>query len=536
MNLAVDAEQGPRRLRDLSRRARAILLALVLGGAALRVAYQWNRPFTGDEIGTLLFLKKDYALLFTQFRSWLTMNFYLAGLKALAALCGNSPWTLVAPSLLAGVAVIPVVTAITLRLSSVRHALLAAALTAYNPFLVHYSAQIRSYMLLTCFALLAALSLLDWLREPGWAHGWRVALYGAAGFLIHPNGIYQVGALALLCCLWRRLDRPVNWTGTRARELVTLAAPALLLHGLVLLAYRPLLADMAVFRKDWSYTPPTSVLYLPQMFADYFAGGYSSLVTLILILAGLWWAARTRPALLSLSVLVSAPLVFVALMGVSHFPWAYSRFLLPILPLAIILIAFPLFHSQSRVLTLALIATPFVAWAPGLARLFAENRDYPWTAVAEHLVQEVSASERLIAVDYMSQHQLSAQDKSYEAQFVDAAALVKLSRRRNQEPFERLLVLCDEPHLVTTAESRSLGRVQLVTYRGEPRAMLDQLIADLTATAGGRIESSLSSHYKLLYDILDALKRDDEAQDVLVRMLNCTSLLHRERLRPIQQR
>ena len=82
--------ERPLRLRELSRRERGILLALVVAGAALRIAYQWGRPFTGDEIGTLKFLEEDYGVLLSQFGSWLTMNVYLAGLKALASEIGRA--------------------------------------------------------------------------------------------------------------------------------------------------------------------------------------------------------------------------------------------------------------------------------------------------------------------------------------------------------------------------------------------------------------------------------------------------------------
>ncbi len=102
---------------------------------------------------------------------------------------------------------------------------------------------------------------------------------------------------------------------------------------------------------------------------------------------------------------------------------------------------------------------------------------------------------------------------------------------------ERLLVLCDEPNLATTAASRSFGKLQLVEYRGRSGAALaSALVEDLTRTTAGRVEPELTSHYKLAYELLGGLGRKDDAQVAFVKFLRCQALLHRERLRPLQMR
>ncbi len=522
---------APTQLGQLPRDQRVLLLGLVLAGALLRIAYQWNRPFTGDEIGTLLFLKEDYGVLLSEFRSWLTMNVYMVGLKALTAVAGSSSWVLVAPSLLAGIAVVPLVAALTLRLSSARHALLAAALVAYNPFLVHYSVQIRSYMLLTLFALLAILWFLDWQRAPGWRAGGKVAAACTAAFLIHPNGSYSVVALATWLVLWRRLDLPLSWTRAQLRELASLLVPAGVMLGLALLVYRPLFHDMAVFRRVWSYTPPTDVSYLPEMFQNYFAGGYSSLVSLLVLAAGAWRASLENRALLRLVLLVVVPMILASLLGVSHFPWAYARFLIPGLPLLIVLIAFACLHPGRRTPSFVLAGIPFLAWLPGHVELFAAKRDYPWATLGQQLEAELGGRDRLLTIDPLFEHELSGYERAYEARFVDAEALVKLGPAGGEL---RLIVLSDEPHLASSAPSRTFGKVQVLVYRGQTGAEVALALArDLDRLSAGRVESRLTSHYRIAFEIYAALGRP-EAHASQVKFLKCQSRLHRERQRPVQ--
>lgn len=520
-----------RHLGEFTGGQRALLLAIVLAGALLRIAYQWGRPFAGDEIGTLLFLKEDYGVLLGEFRSWLTMNVYMAGLKALTTVAGSSPWVLVAPSLLAGIAVVPLVAALTLRLSSARHALLAAALVACNPFLVRYSVQIRSYMLLTLFVLLAVLWALDWQRAPDWRGGCKVAAASAAAFLIHPNGSYSIVALAAWLVLVRRLDLPGSWTRDRVRELARLFVPAAVLLGLAMLAYLPLLDDMAVFRRVWSHTPPTDVAYLPEMFENYFGGGYGSLVSLLVLVAGVWRASLENRALLGLTLLVGIPMVLSSLLGVSHFPWAYARFLIPGLPILIVFIAFAAPPAGNRLGAFVLTCIPVLAWSPALVGLFEWKRDYPWTAIAAALTAEVAERDRILVIDPMIQHELSGYERAYESRFVDPEALVKLAPAAGEL---RLFVLSDEPHLQGSGPSRALGHVQALLYRGSNGAEIALALArDLERTTAGRVESNLTSHYRIAFELYAALGRP-EAHASQVKFLKCQSRLHRERQRPVQ--
>ena len=521
----------PRRLRELSPRERRILLALVLAGALLRCAYHWGRPLTGDEVGTLIYLRADYGVLLTEFRTWLTMNFYQVALKAFASVLGQSPWVLVLPSLLPGIALVPLVAAITLRLSTVRHALLAAALVAYNPFLVLYAVQVRSYMLYTWLALLTLLLLLDWQREPRWKSGWRAALASGAAFLVHPNGGYAALALALFVARRRRLDLPRSWSRSALRELATLFVPWGLALGAVALAYVPLLADMAAIQAELSDAPPTALTYLPETCKWYFGGGYASLVTLLLLGAGLWRAAEENRALLDTCLLVVVPLALTSLLGISVYPWAYARYHVWILPILIVWIAFGCRHSASRVASFVLACVPFVAWAPAHLRLHEEKRDYPWMELVEHLTAEVGERDAILTVGTSIEQNLTGRQREYEPHFVTAEKLVELGRKAPTPV--TLRVLTDEPHL-DGPESHAFGRLQELVYRGQSGAEVALALArDLDEVTAGRVEADLTFHYRLAFEIYAALGRP-EAHGAQVKYLKCQSRLHRETMRPPQ--
>ena len=84
-----------------ARRLGSVLALAALAGALLRVAMQIGRPFIGDELGTLRALAQPYEYFLTNFKGQLTMNHYVAFLRALRDTFGDSAWVLVLPSLAA---------------------------------------------------------------------------------------------------------------------------------------------------------------------------------------------------------------------------------------------------------------------------------------------------------------------------------------------------------------------------------------------------------------------------------------------------
>ncbi len=114
-----------------------------------------------------------------------------------AKLIGNQPWALRIPSLLAGVAMIPVVYLVARRLYSRETAILAAGMVAVFPKLVEYSSAARGYILLELISLIL-LGLADYARTKKNRFAWTLlAVFSALGFFTIPVMLFPFGAIFL---------------------------------------------------------------------------------------------------------------------------------------------------------------------------------------------------------------------------------------------------------------------------------------------------------------------------------------------------
>ncbi len=112
-------------------------------------------------------------------------------------LVGNQPWALRIPSLLAGVAIIPVVYLVARRLYSRETAILAAGMVAVFPKLVEYSSAARGYILLELISLVL-LGLADYARTKENRFAWTLlAVFSALGFFTIPIMLFPFGAIFL---------------------------------------------------------------------------------------------------------------------------------------------------------------------------------------------------------------------------------------------------------------------------------------------------------------------------------------------------
>jgi hypothetical protein len=139
-----------------------ILIGLTLVGLVLRVRLMSNSLFedelstyyivTGHGIGQIFAPHYGHAL---------ELNPPLLFLLSwIAERLGSAPELLRLPSLLAGVATIPLVFAVGLRTVGRSGAVTAAALVALSPFLIFYSTQARPYALMVFLVLASTLALL----------------------------------------------------------------------------------------------------------------------------------------------------------------------------------------------------------------------------------------------------------------------------------------------------------------------------------------------------------------------------------------
>jgi 4-amino-4-deoxy-L-arabinose transferase-like glycosyltransferase len=173
-------------------RPQLLLLAVVVAGAALRFATLDVQSFWIDEGYTVRMLRMDLGgLLHGIPRTEETPPLYYLLAWLWTRPFGTGEAGVRTISALLGTATIPVAYALGRRLVSERAGLIVAALAAFNPLLVWYSQEARSYALLI---LVAGLATLYFVRdEPGrWgiASAAALATHYFAAFVVVPQAVW----------------------------------------------------------------------------------------------------------------------------------------------------------------------------------------------------------------------------------------------------------------------------------------------------------------------------------------------------------
>ena len=305
---AVPASRGRLRQRAavLATPSVVAVVGLTVAGAVLRVLLARQSVFA-DELSTYWISVRHslggvLSLLYSSGRiqhaeitpplsflaSWLTTRI------------GSSPELLRIPALLAGTATIPVIYVLGSRTVGRRAALLAAALTAFAPFMIYYSAEARAYGLLMLFVTGAVLSMLLAVQTARRRYWVLFAVCSAAAFYTHYTSLFVLGA-SLVWLLWTQPQ------ARRAALLATGGAVVLALPWIpgliadtqsptvkILSALSPFTASaVRIDIEHWSVGYPYSIVGLRQL------PGTGSLILLglagVLVVAGLVWRARGTP-------------------------------------------------------------------------------------------------------------------------------------------------------------------------------------------------------------------------------------------------
>ena len=236
----------------LDRRHAALLVAITLGGAALRLRYL-NVPMRYDEAFTF----DSYALfgvghITSSYDIPNNHIFYTLLTHFSWRIFGDHVWTVRLPALIAGIALIPMSHVVGRTLYDRRAGLCAAALVAAFGPLVDYSVNGRGYTLgalLILVALWLAAKLLQESRLLLWAA--FVACSTVAVYTV-PTMAYGVAVVAVwmaACALW----------GTRRWRLVAeLGLACALTAGLSLLLYSAVLGQAG-----WNAVEPVPVAWSP---------------------------------------------------------------------------------------------------------------------------------------------------------------------------------------------------------------------------------------------------------------------------------
>ena len=243
-------------------------------------------------------------------------------------LFGYNEWAGRLPSLLAGIATIPVIFLLGRELFSRRVGLYAAALAIPNYYLVYYAQEARSYALFCLFCSLSFLFFLRALQSDSWRN---VALYVISTTLLLYTHHYVFialaiqGALVLLC---------MGTARSFDTALLKRAGIALLLIALAALPMASAIIEHAAIDEFWIYQPQP--LFVVFYFATYFKSvALAALVALLLVYgtaAGLRSGAQTRFAVLVCLVWVVLGYLLPYLRGLFAQPILTDRntvFLLP---------------------------------------------------------------------------------------------------------------------------------------------------------------------------------------------------------------
>jgi len=264
------------RLGDAIRRVPAdvwTVIGLTLLAAVLRFATIATQSYWADEALTVHEVRLPFdAMLTTVANTETTPPLYFILAWAWAHVLGSGEAALRSLSALAGVAVVPIAYLCGRDLVSRRAGVIAAAFAAVNPFLIWYSQEARSYMLLMA---LTGASFLWFIRAEGEPSrrniGWWT-IFSALALTTHFFAGFQV-APEVLWLLWRVRSRAV-----------LIAAGAL---GAVQLALLPLAAGDTSHGVGWIHrTPlPTRISQVAIEFA------VSNVYRQVSIPAGFWGGA-----------------------------------------------------------------------------------------------------------------------------------------------------------------------------------------------------------------------------------------------------
>jgi hypothetical protein len=260
---------------------------------------------------------------------------------------GYTEWAGRLPSVLAGLATIPVIYLLGRELFTRRVGLYAAALAATSYYLIYFSQEARSYAFLYFLSSLSFLLFIRALRRESWIN---VALFvGATVTLVYTHyfGFLLIAAEAVIFCwyFWS-----AQW-GNRALLYRAAIAAALLTAAIIPLL--PIMLRHASVQNFWIQQP--AIIFIYDYFVGYFGAGWLAglyaVLLLVALVAGLLLPRRTEvnESGFSAAFSVTALVVWVALGYLLPWLWGFigqpvitERNTIVVLPPLLVLAAFGL--------------------------------------------------------------------------------------------------------------------------------------------------------------------------------------------------
>ena len=197
----------------------ALVVVATLIGAWLRLASAPVLAITGDEFFTLKSIQLPVGDILSQFRTGLSMHLYFLLMKLWIHMFGASPLMLKLPSLLAGVALIPITYLLGRRWLNPQASVIAATLAAVSAPLISYSYSARVYAILMLGVILSMFLFERALRSARRKDLVWLSLVNAVLIALSLNSVYVLLVQGAAVVVESFYPRRLPW-----RRLVDLAA------------------------------------------------------------------------------------------------------------------------------------------------------------------------------------------------------------------------------------------------------------------------------------------------------------------------
>jgi hypothetical protein len=203
--------------------------------------------------------------------------------------------------------------------------------------------------------------------------------------LSHLNGAYTLAyifSLAGIELYFILVNRDKN-------KFLTLLIPMSISMAISLISYLNLIEDISAWGLRWHDSPPTSISYIFFAFSSYFGAGFYSWASAFLMLSAIFLTIRVyNNPLLILIPFIPLSIILISIQGISHFPDAYTRFLIFLMPICVIFIAEGIIYLSTiipvkkgiaiTIITLLLVST----WVPTFIQGYKVKIHQPWGNVA----------------------------------------------------------------------------------------------------------------------------------------------------------
>jgi hypothetical protein len=235
--------------------------------------------------------------------------------------------------------------------------------------------------------------------------------------------------------------------------------------------------------------------------------GYAAWLSVLLLLAGCWSAARENRGLLLLCGAIILTPILMSLQGTSVNTSAYARYLIFSLPLLLILIAEGIdwfarhvWLRGATIVAWSLTAIIVACWTPDIRGQFLRQKEWPYARVAKFLHTHVQKNDVIVA-GWAIGFTLSQFFDDPEGRIMLPDSYVNKVGNQLDTRLKGRVFYVTGPAILDgrTASIRRFGQAEVAIYRGDTtRALLEEWREDLLHRTAGRVFAPFQNDYQLL--------------------------------------